>query len=78
MMAGLFWEKSTAGWWLISQANMLVDCNLSSANMDFLLQLEQTTLATQPSGISQGAKRYLYFSVRSDARTWPFHAVLST
>jgi hypothetical protein len=21
MVAGLFWEKSTAGWWLISQAN---------------------------------------------------------
>jgi hypothetical protein len=21
-VAGLFWEKSTVGWWLISQANM--------------------------------------------------------
>jgi hypothetical protein len=23
LVAGLFWEKSTAGWWLISQANRL-------------------------------------------------------
>jgi hypothetical protein len=22
LVAGLFWEKSTAGWWLISQTNM--------------------------------------------------------
>jgi hypothetical protein len=27
-VAGLFWEKSTAGWWLISRANMslLLSC----------------------------------------------------
>jgi hypothetical protein len=24
LVAGLFWEKSTAGWWLISQANRLL------------------------------------------------------
>jgi hypothetical protein len=25
MMAGLFWEKSIAGWWLISQTNRAFD-----------------------------------------------------
>jgi hypothetical protein len=25
LVAGLFWEKSTAGWWLISRKNRLSD-----------------------------------------------------
>jgi hypothetical protein len=28
-VAGLFWEKSTAGWWLISQANRVTIWNLT-------------------------------------------------
>jgi hypothetical protein len=27
LVAGLFWEKSTAGWWLISQANRASPCD---------------------------------------------------
>jgi hypothetical protein len=26
LVAGLLWEKSTAGWWLISQTNRVLDC----------------------------------------------------
>jgi hypothetical protein len=33
LVAGLFWEKSTAGWWLISQTNRAV-----KANEGFLFQ----------------------------------------
>jgi hypothetical protein len=28
LVAGLLWEKSTAGWWLISQANRAWECSV--------------------------------------------------
>jgi hypothetical protein len=34
LMADLFWEKSTAGWWLISQANRVRISKIATVKMD--------------------------------------------
>jgi hypothetical protein len=35
-MADLFWEKSTAGWWLISQTNRANEDLLQKSNAEFV------------------------------------------
>jgi hypothetical protein len=63
LVAGLLWEKSTAGWWLISQANRAIDC---AQHMEFctcLLGLEfilGTMHIRETSVVSSDERHTLY------------------
>jgi hypothetical protein len=58
LVAGSFWEKSTAGWWLISRANRL--------EVDHLLEPD---VAGSPNGASVGGSVFIQARARTTCST---------